>query len=462
MLPRRDMLARTNPSTDARTILSSQLRTTPAPKRLAPGEHVGPYRICMELGSGGMSTVYLARARGSGGLHRFVAIKCLRPALADDPELVAGFFDEARITSQIHHGNVCTVIDFDEEDGLGYLVMEYLVGETLAAVRSRIAHADLPPAHRAGIVARILADVAEGLHCAHELRDSQGEPMNVVHRDVSPDNIFLTYDGTAKVVDFGVAAASHQVHKKTSTGVFKGKYAYIQPEVLRGKKPDRRADVWGLGVVAWELLTGQRLFDYATDLETMLAVENAELLPPSTFIHGIPADLDAVIMKALARDPAKRYQTAREFGRELVRFLAEQRLAIGLAELSDFMDRLFPNGRACKRQMFELLDRLDEPSWKDAGDDAHTRVFGQATAVERREIPPGAEAPGPARKRSLRTIAALAIVTPVVAIAAWATAQQLGRASHRPPGAPAAPQLVVEPVESASPDTVTLRVKLVP
>jgi len=329
----------------------------------APGMRLGPYRLCFEIASGGMATVFLASAEGRAGIHRFVALKCLRPELACQPDFAGMFLDEARIASQIHHPNVCSVLDVDDSGDVSYMAMEYVIGESLAFVRRRLTEeleAWNPVVH-AALVARIVADVSEGLHAAHELVDHHGEPSNVVHRDIAPDNIMITYDGCVKVLDFGVSL-SCQNRQETRSGVVKGKVSYLSPEVLQGERPDRRSDVWALGVVAWELLTGRRLFDGATDLETLRAISDKEIAPPSRVRRGIPVAVDRIVMRALERDPARRPATARELGKQMNRFLANRRMAFGLAELAGAMDQLFPSGRAAKRQLLDMAEQLDDAS----------------------------------------------------------------------------------------------------
>jgi serine/threonine-protein kinase len=329
-----------------------------------------------------MSTVYLARVIGGVGRHRFVALKYLRAELATDPDLVALFLDEAKLASSIHHPNVCDVIDYHIGGNANYLVMEMLVGESLSALRRQIAeHPDvLPPAQYAGAVARIIADAAEGLHAAHELTDGHGRPLHVVHRDVSPDNIFITYDGNVKVVDFGVALTAQQRHV-TQPGMVRGKYGYLQPEVLHGAKPDRRADVWGLGVVAWELLTHQRLFDGDNEIELLRAVAEKPIPPPSS-LRPVPAALDDVVMKALERDPAHRFPTARELGHKLTCFLAEERLPVGLASLSQLVDRTFPDGRACARARRATVEGMEEAVDFEPSEEPATVAVTYASHVE--------------------------------------------------------------------------------
>lgn len=328
------------------------------PTLVAWDKWLGSYRLCLMLASGGMATVYLARSTGPS-LSRYVAVKRLRQQFLTDPSFVSMIMDEARIASQIRHPNVCEVYDYAIGEEACYIVMEYLVGEPLTAVRKALAKDRDLRARSAVYIARMMADICEGLHAAHELRGTSGEPLGVVHRDISLDNLFLTYDGVAKVVDFGIATDTAQKHR-TRTGVLKGKLGYIAPETLHGKKPDRRADVWGLGVALWELLTGRRLFRRASDAETIQRVIHCRISPPSQIRPEVPPELDAIVMRALARNPDQRYPTARALGHELLLFLAHRRCAVGLAELSEWMDELFPGGRKQKQDILEIASRLGE------------------------------------------------------------------------------------------------------
>jgi serine/threonine-protein kinase len=333
---------------------------TPSEEATPSKRQMGPYQLCLELGSGGMATVYLAKTRNATGIDRFVALKRLRRSMALDAAYVEMFIDEARIVSQIRHPNVCSLIDFDTDGEDHFLVMELIIGESLTALRRAMVRAkqQMPLRRRAGLIAKIVADACEGLHAAHELTDSEGRSLGVVHRDISPDNIFVTQDGVAKICDFGIARALDRRHR-TKSGVLKGKFAYIAPELLRGKTADRRADVWGMGVVLWELLTKKRLFARSTEAETLRAVTEARIRPPSSVVSGLPAELDRIVAKALARDPRARYRTARELGRELTRFMAQHGQAIGLADVAEWMDEIFAGGRESKRQMLKLAAGLE-------------------------------------------------------------------------------------------------------
>ncbi len=316
---------------------------TDAPTRL------GRYQLRYRIALGGMGGVYLARAVGAGGADKVVAVKLLHEHLANEQAVVDMFLDEARIASAINHVNVCTVFDFGEHEGLHYLVMEYLEGEPLDRVlKALVAGVERHPQHQL-LVARLLADCAEGLHAAHELKGADDRSLEVVHRDVSPHNLFVTYDGTAKVVDFGIARARER-SSSTEAGTFKGKFEYAAPEQITGKPVDRRADVWALGVCLWELVTGRRLFQREDPSATGRAVLDEVVPLPSALVEGAPPGLDAVTKKALQRDPARRYQTAREFGRALREVLVDSGMSVDAPMVGEWLEALFP-GDHVKRQM---------------------------------------------------------------------------------------------------------------
>ena len=337
------------PSRGQRPMLDSEV-----PARAVP-EKIGRYQLCFELASGGMASVYLARAGGVPGFEKLVALKRIHPHLADEKDYIEMFLDEARIASRITHPNVCSVFDFGEADSEYFIAMEYLVGEPLSRVHRRVvANADqrssaLLPARMAAVIAQ----ACEGLHAAHELQDAEGESLHVVHRDVSAENLFVTYSGATQVVDFGIAHARQRVHH-TEAGQVKGTFPYMAPEQMTAAVVDRRVDVWALGAVLWELLTLRRLFLRDTDVNTMYAVLSGEIRPPSNYRSDVPAELDEIVLKALQRSPDERWQSARQMGKALRRFLANQEELVGPAELADWMAELFPNGESRKRQLMEI------------------------------------------------------------------------------------------------------------
>lgn len=316
---------------------------------------IGRYELCFELASGGMASVHLARVEGNPGFEKLVALKRIHPHLACEQEYVEMFLDEARIASRITHSNVCSVFDFGEADGEYFIAMEYLVGEPLSRVHRRVL-ADLDQRDSPLLpmrMARIVAQACEGLHAAHELADADGESLHVVHRDVSADNLFVTYDGATQVVDFGIAHARQRVHN-SEAGQVKGTFPYMAPEQMTSAVVDRRVDVWALGTVLWELLTLRKLFLRESDVNTMYAVLSGEIQPPSAYRSEVSADLDEIVLKALQRSPDERWQSAREMGKALRRYLAKQDELIGPAEIAEWMRELFPSGELRKRELMEI------------------------------------------------------------------------------------------------------------
>jgi serine/threonine-protein kinase len=306
---------------------------------------LGRYRIGAELATGGMATVHLA-VLSEGSFEKVVALKCIHPHLAKETRFVEMFLDEARIASHVSHPHVVQIFDFGEEAGSYFLAMEYLPGLPLArvlqAVNARSVRTD--PVSRSMLL-RIAIDVAGGLHAIHDLESTSGEPLGVVHRDVSPQNILVTVDGVAKLIDLGIARAADQLHR-TATHEIKGNLPYIAPEVLRGEAVDRRADVWSLGVVVWEAMTGERLFKRGSAAETLFAVANDLVRRADAVEPSLPRRVGDVIARALERDRERRHGTARDFARELEEVARELGPVPTTSDLADWLERLFPDARA--------------------------------------------------------------------------------------------------------------------
>ncbi len=269
------------------------------------------YAIYGEIASGGMATVHFGRLFGNAGFSRTVAIKRLHPQLAKDPEFVAMFMDEANVTARIRHPNVVSTLDVVSMQGEIFIVMEYVLGESLWKLldmrHDGVGRAAPPP-----IAAALVANVLHGLHAAHEATSESGDPLAIVHRDVSPQNIIVGKDGVARVLDFGIAKARDRIHV-TRGGTLKGKVAYMAPEQLAGKA-DRRTDVYAAGVVLWEALTGRKLFVADGDFAVADKVRTAEVDSPN-----ISPALDAIVMRAIARAPDERFATANEMAVALER-----------------------------------------------------------------------------------------------------------------------------------------------
>lgn len=284
-----------------------------APERSPRYRTVGRYRVYAELASGGMATVHLGCLLGSAGFSKLVAIKILHQEFAVEKEFVSGFLDEARLASSIHHPNVVASLDVVAEQGELLVVMEYVHGETLAALmRQARQTGDVPPP---SVVTRVICDALEGLHAAHEA-SLAGQCLNIVHRDVSPQNIMVGADGNTRVLDFGIAQAALR-SQVTAAGTIKGKLAYMSPEQVSGQAVDARTDIFATGVVLWEALTRRRLFFAPDSREVASLVLGSPIPAPSTIVPTLSPDLDRVVLRALERDREQRYQSAREFAQEL-------------------------------------------------------------------------------------------------------------------------------------------------
>ncbi len=266
-----------------------------------------------------MATVHIGRLRGPAGFARTVAIKRLHPPFARDPEFVSMFLDEARLAARIQHPNVVSVLDVVASEGELFLVMDYVHGESLSRLLKLASKASVAVPRR--IFVTVLVSVLSGLHAAHEARSERGDALEIVHRDVSPQNVLLGLDGVARVLDFGVAKASLRVHWSTKDGQLKGKLGYMAPEQITTGLVDRRADIYAVGVMLWEGLTGKRLFDpKQQDVGALLTnILNNDVEPPSKLAPGVPKSLDAVVLKALARSREERYATAHDMAEALER-----------------------------------------------------------------------------------------------------------------------------------------------
>lgn len=289
------------------------------------GERLDRYELIAELASGGMATVFLARNTGVAGFQRLVAIKRLHPHLAREPEFIEMFLDEARLAARIHHPNVVPIQEVGESEHGYYLVMDYVEGDTFARLLARAAQAKQRVPY--AVTVRVMLDTLAGLHAAHEMTDDMGDPLSIVHRDVSPQNILVGVDGIARLTDFGVARASSRL-STTRSGQLKGKLAYMAPEQARGGGIDRRADIFSCGIVLWEALATKRLFKGEGEAETLNRVLYDPIPPPSSVRKEVPPALEEVCMKALARDVDQRYPTAQVFAEELEK-AAQAALAMG-------------------------------------------------------------------------------------------------------------------------------------
>jgi eukaryotic-like serine/threonine-protein kinase len=368
-------------------------------------EREGRYLVFDEIAAGGMGAVHLGRLRGPAGFGRLVAIKRLHAHLAKEPEFVAMLLDEARIASRIHHPNVVQIIDVLAENRLT-LVLEYVHGPALVAVaRQR----PIEP----GIAVAIAIGMLSGLHAAHETCGEDGRSLGIVHRDVSPQNVLVGVDGTARILDFGVAKAAGRI-QTTHDGQLKGKLAYMAPEQLHAEEEvDRRADIWAASVVLWEMLTGRRLFGEANDASIIGRVLEAPIEPPGRVVpHPWPA-LDAAVCRGLARDPAARFATAKEMARALEAALP----AASASRVGEWVVREWDEERV-RRQTISAVEQDVVPTVASADDRTETGL----------QVPlPAAAARSRSRGRALRwTLGLTAATAAALALGGWRYA-----ATHR-------------------------------
>jgi serine/threonine-protein kinase len=318
-----------------------------------PVNTLGKYRLVAELARGNMGLVYLGVAQGPAGFSKLFVIKELRPEMADDQDFLRMFLDEARLAARLNHANIVQTYEVDGEGSRYFMAMEYLEGQTLHRLLDlsrRYQRATRPPR---ALLLRVLSEVLSGLHHAHELCDFDGTPLGVVHRDVSPRNVFLTYDGRAKLMDFGIAKAKDALHV-TVAGMLKGKVTYMAPEQAMNLPVDRRADVFAAGVILWESLVGRKLWDKVPLNEVLLRLSRHDLPPaPSVLVADLPSELDRICARALAPHREARYATALEFREDLERYLTESGDEVHPREVGQYLATTFADERAAQRAFVE-------------------------------------------------------------------------------------------------------------
>ncbi|MBA2542465.1 MAG: protein kinase, partial [Deltaproteobacteria bacterium] len=330
------------------------------------------------IGKGGMASVILARQRGPAGFEKTVVIKVIHPHMAQDRSAINMLLDEARVAAQIDHPNVVHTYELGEAHGTFYIVMEYLAGESFARVLKKAA-AKVPPPLLPALAGRIVADAAAGLSAAHQLVGVDGRPLDIVHRDVSPGNIVVLYNGSVKVVDFGIAKAAGRV-TSTQEGELKGKYGYMSPEQIKNEAMDRRSDVFSLGVVLWESLALRRLFQADNVAATLMQILTSQRVAPSTFQPEVPRALDQIALQALAPDPRDRFQTMTEMHKAIEDAIWQSRT--GANEVQQQMQWWFSDRIEARRGL------LSRASNDEALDDNEVDQIGQAFNNQSGTLPP--------------------------------------------------------------------------
>lgn len=321
---------------------------------VAPGQVLGRYELLMPIAAGGMAMVWAARLRGTRGFQKVVAIKTMLPKLSDESQFEQMFLDEASLASQVRHPYVVEILDLGEQDGVLFLVMEWIDGMPLNQLMKAAKAAGGMPLP---VAVRIVMQACAGLHAAHELKDGKGQLVGLVHRDVSPQNILVTYDGVTKVVDFGVAKATAAGGGTTSAGQIKGKVGYMAPEQIEGESIDRRSDIFAIGIVLYALTTGKHPFRRESDAATMYNICSPQpVLPPRKFIPDYPEALERVILRSLAKSPDDRYETATAMLRDLDHALPASERANTDEDVARFVRKLL--GEKLEERRATLSDAL--------------------------------------------------------------------------------------------------------
>jgi serine/threonine protein kinase len=359
--------------------LTSRLRGSLAATTTAdrgPGLVFGPYRLIEKVATGGMAEIFRAARRGVEGFEKTVAVKRILPHLSDNREFVTMFVDEAKTVAQLAHPNIVSIYDLGRIHGSYYIAMEYVHGRDLRSILRRSREKELPLAP--GLAVLIASRVCAGLGYAHRRLDERGRPMKIVHRDVSPQNILISFEGDVKLTDFGIATAAHKA-SVTERGMLRGKLTYMSPEQTRGGRVDHRSDLFSLGVVLYELATGERPFGTPghSDANLLEAIRACDFAPARDLVPGLPPSLDRVLQRALAREPHERYADADALRRELELILRDELSADSL-DLESHLAALF------------TADERRDPSVDDASTLPGVRIADlEAEAAAETWEPPG-------------------------------------------------------------------------
>jgi len=365
-------------------------------------EQYGNYELVRRLAAGGMAEIFLARQQGLEGFEKELVIKRILPHLASEVGFIRMFLDEARIAARLNHPNIAQIFNLGAQGGTYFIAMEYVEGRDLRGVWKLCEQRGepMPP----NIACFIISQCAAALHHAHKATNRQGKPLGIVHRDVSPQNILVADTGAIKVVDFGIAkAADSSTH--TRAGVLKGKFAYMSPEQAAGQKIDRRTDIFALGTVLHELLTGKRLFKRDTDVSTLSAVGECRIERPSNLYEDLPEDLDDVVLKSLRRNPKDRYQTSEEFQLALEQWVLEHQLPSGEPAVAQFVSELAADAerRAAESARRTGTSQKGAAPKREKKDDGPSRMQRSKAAPRPSSRPETEVAPAPVKEKRPET-----------------------------------------------------------
>ncbi|MFA5623487.1 MAG: serine/threonine-protein kinase [Bradymonadales bacterium] len=316
----------------------------------------GDYFLLEKINTGGMAEVFKAKSFGVEGFERVLAVKRILPAIAEDQEFISMFIDEAKIAVQLTHANIAQIFDLGCIDNQYYIAMEYVPGRDLRVIFDRA----VKTGEKLGIdcVCYIISRLCEGLDYAHNKRDANGKSLGIVHRDISPQNVLISYDGECKLIDFGIAKAANK-SSATQVGILKGKFSYMSPEQVSGKaKIDHRSDIFALGIVLFEMLTLRRLFLGSSDFSTLEKIRKVEVSPPTLYNPNIPEELEDIVLRALEKDIALRFQSAHEMQEAIQKFMFNQKMYYTAKDLSDFSHKMFAQEIALEQKKAEFYKEL--------------------------------------------------------------------------------------------------------
>jgi len=319
----------------------------------------GKYYLLELINVGGMAEVFKAKMFGVEGFEKIVAIKKILPEVAEDGEFIKMFIDEAKISVRLQHPNIVQILELGKIDDSYFIAMELVNGKDLKTIRKRLKRVDLlMPVEQS---AYIVSQVCDGLDYAHRKTDDKMNYLNIVHRDISPQNMIVSYEGTVKLIDFGIAKAKSK-STKTQAGMLKGKFSYMSPEQVSGQPIDRRSDIFSLGVVFFEMLTGKRLFLGKNDVETLEKIRKADVPPPSVFNSSVPPELDRIVLKALSKDLDERYQWASDFSEDLKKFTFSTGNSFSRQDMMNFMGEFFADELEEETAKLEEYQKIQKPA----------------------------------------------------------------------------------------------------
>lgn len=398
-----------------------------------PPARTSKYTPLVVLGRGGMGTVYLAVARGPGGFNKLQVVKYLRPELAEDEDFLKMFLDEARLSASLNHPNIVQTNEVGQDGDHYFIAMEYVEGKTLLSILGRAKKMTPMPL---GMHLRILCDALTGLHCAHELNDIDGTPLNVVHRDVSPQNVIVSFEGQVKLLDFGIAKAANS-SSETRTGVLKGKFCYMAPEQMLGIGTDRRSDVFAAGVMLWHAITSERLWKVGTsDMEIFSHVTAGDVPKPSD-VAEVDPELERICLRAMATKPEDRYPTAAALKQDIEAWLASSGDRTTSRDIQSYLNELYAEDRRkLKTAIEERLRAVHSGRPSLPALESHGAV--ESGAAEQRSgasslasaVSSESSAPPPAARKGKTAAVLLAAVLVAVGVVVTVQAKKSHRADH--------------------------------